>query len=150
MLYLEPEHVLGRFSEFVLSEVRPAIDDEFLKGQVGSVASTLRFLSMELADRTDAIERQHDTLLDALEEVAATAENEPVVSAARAASDELTDVSDLDTRELEERLLAAGRDVLAIINENLAGDDARRARRPMYEFLDTRVQTQLELMGRER
>jgi len=126
------------------------IDDEFLQGQIGSMASTLRFLSMELADRTDAIERQHDALLDALEEVAATAEDEAVVSAARTARDELADVADLEPRKVEERLLAAGNDVLTEIDDELAGDDARRARSPMYEFLDTRVQTQLELMGRER
>jgi hypothetical protein len=56
--YLEPEHVLKRFSTFALSAVRPAIDDEFLQGQVGSMASTLRFLSMEVAGWPEAIERQ--------------------------------------------------------------------------------------------
>lgn len=149
MPYLEPEHVLERFSEFALDEIRPAIDDEFLQGQVGSMASTLRFLSMELAGKADAIEQQHDALRTALDEVAATVDDEVVVSTVEAASDQITEVSNDRPDELEAKLLAAGNDVLAAIDEELTGDAARTARRPLYGFLDTRVQTQLEMMGRQ-
>lgn len=34
MSYLGPEHVLERFSEFALSEIRPAIDNGFLDTRV--------------------------------------------------------------------------------------------------------------------
>lgn len=152
MPYLEPEHVLKRFSKFALAEVRPAIDDEFLQGQVGSMASTLRFVSMEVAGWPDAIERQHDALLTALDEVAATVEDDAVGATVADAIDRVSEAPAAtdDPDDLERTLLAASNDVLDAIEEELAGDAARRARGPVYEFLEVRVQSQLELMGRER
>jgi hypothetical protein len=150
MPYLEPDQVLERFSGFALEEIRPAVDDEFLAGQIGSLASTLRFLSMELAGRADAIERQHGALTDALRAVDETVENEAVGLTVETALDQLADVSNAEPGEIEPTLLAASNDVFDAIEENLSGDAARRARAPLYGFLETRVQTQLELMGRER
>jgi len=116
------------------------------------MASTLRFLSMEVAGWPEAIERQHDALLTALEAVGETVEDDTVAATVEDALDRVTGAPATtdDPDDLETALLAASNDVLDAIDGELDGEAARRARGPMYEFLDVRVQSQLELMGRER
>lgn len=148
MPYLNPAHVLEQFSEFALEEIRPAIDDDFLEGQVGSMASTLRFLSMELDAKPDALDEQYDSLETALAGVATAVDDEAVVTTAEAAAERLKDPPE-DLDKLESELLDVSNEVLATIDDELTGEAAQVARQPMYEFMDTRVRTQLEMMGRQ-
>lgn len=152
MPYLDPSRVLARFSSFAREEIRPEIDDEFTRGQIGSMSSTMRFLANELSGQRAALTRQREALLDALDELEETldrTELEPIVDTVSSARTRVKDV-DEGTDELESALLSASNDVLAEIDRNLEGETARRARRPLYDFLDVRVQSQLEMLGRDR
>lgn len=150
MPYLRPETVLEEFSGFTLSTVRPAIreDEEFVRGQTGSMASTLRFLADELEAREAMVDEQERALREALDAVADTTAAAAVAEVVDAA------VADLDgapggVREREGALLEAADDVLAAVDATLEGEAARQARQPMYDFLDTRTAGQLRMLGRE-
>jgi hypothetical protein len=150
MPYLRPETVLEEFSGFTLSTVRPAIaeDEEFVRGQTGSMASTLRFLADELEAREAMVDEQERALREALDVVTERTADTPAAEAVEAA------VADVDAapdgvREREGVLLEAADDVLAAVDTHLEGDAARRARRPVYDFLDTRTEGQLRMLGRE-
>lgn len=150
MPYLRPETVLEEFSGFTLSTVRPAIreDEEFVRGQTGSMASTLRFLAGELEAREAMVDEQERALREALDAVAERTADTPVAEAVEAA---VTDVDDAPggVREREGALLEAADDVLASVDTHLDGEHAREARQPMYDFLDTRTAGQLRMLGRE-
>jgi len=149
MPYLKPEKTARRFSEFVLEEVRPRVEDEFVRAQLGSMASTLRFMSGEMQGMEEAVEAQRQTLVAALDGVeAAVEEDEEEVLGSVEDARERVD-PEAGTRELEEALLAACEDVLRSIDDELKGEDARRARRPLYDFLDVRVEAQLRMCGRK-
>lgn len=148
MPYLEPENVLREFSRYSLEEIRPALkeDEQFMRGQVGSMASTLRFLAGELDGMDDAVAQQRQSLEAAL----AVAEDEiPDGTVAATVADARERVADTgsDARETERILIDAADDALAAIDE-LEEEAARHARVPIYEFLDTRLETQLRLLGR--
>lgn len=148
MPYLEPEDVLREFSRYTLEEVRPALkeDEQFMRGQVGSMASTLRFLAGELDGMDDAVAQQRQSLETAL----AMAEDEVpdgrVAATVANARERVADTSS-DARDTERVLLDAANEALAAIDE-LDEEAARCARKPIYEFLDTRLETQLRLLGR--
>lgn len=150
MPYLRPETVLEEFSGFTLSTVRPAIaeDEEFVRGQTGSMASTLRFLADELEAREAMVDEQERALREALDVVTERTADTPAAEAVEAA---VADVDDAPggVREREGVLLEAADDVLAAVDTHLEGDAARRARRPVYDFLDTRTEGQLRMLGRE-
>jgi hypothetical protein len=149
MPYLHPELVLGRFSSFTRGEVRPAIvgdGDEFLEAQVGSMSSTLDFLSKELDGMRDAVEAQHEALCEALDGVDATAPD--VRTALEDGRDRLADPP-ADVYDHEELLLEVSADALAAVEAGLDGEAARAVREPLYGFLDVRVTAQLEMLGRE-
>lgn len=156
MPYLHPELVLGRFSSFTRGEVRPAIvgdGDEFLEAQVGSMSSTLDFLSKELDGMRDAVEAQHEALCEALDGadealdgVDATAPD--VRTALEDGRDRLADPP-ADVYDHEELLLEVSADALAAVEAGLDGEAARAVRDPLYGFLDVRVTAQLEMLGRE-
>lgn len=148
MPYLEPDEVLRRFSSYALEEIRPALreDEEFMRGQVGSMASTLRFLASELDGLDDAVAAQREALIDALA-VARDAVEDPEVEAELAAAANRVAAADGDPRSVERTVLEAASDSLAAV-DGLPPDAARQARRPLYEFLDERVRTQLGLLGR--
>lgn len=150
MPYLRPETVLEEFSGFTLSTVRPAVreDEEFVRGQTGSMASTLRFLAGELEAREAMVEEQERALREALERVAEQTADTPVREAVEAAVADLDDLPG-SAREREGVLLEAAEGVLAAIDTHLDGETARLARQPMYEFLDTRTAGQLRVLGRE-
>ncbi|WP_222912871.1 hypothetical protein [Natrinema sp. SYSU A 869] len=154
MPYLDPELILDRFATFTREEVRPAVtDDEFVHAQVGSMASTLQFLAGEVGGREAAVRAQRRTLAERLDELESVLErNEIDSSAVRTALDDARDEIDAvdgSTRDVEETLLTAADDVLATIDEELDAERAAIARRPLYEFLRTRVDRQLRLLGRE-
>lgn len=152
MPYLSPADVLRRFSRFTLSTVRPAVSDDeaFVRGQVGSMASTLRFLAGELEGRERAVAEQERALREALREVADVVEDDGPVAATAVGARERLDAAGDDTtaHEREQALLAAADDVLACIDGTLDDEAARAARRPLYGFLDTRLEAQLRMLGR--
>ncbi len=151
MPYLEPEKTARRFSKFVLKEVRPRIEDEFVRAQLGSMASTLRFMSGEIQGMDEAVEAQQQTLVAALDgvETAVDESEEKVLESVEEARERIDDAADAGTRGLEEALLAACEKVLQTIDDELEGDEARRARGPLYDFLDVRVEAQLRMCGRK-
>lgn len=150
MPYLRPETVLEEFSGFTLSTVRPAIraDEEFVRGQTGSMASTLRFLAGELEAREAMVDEQERVFREALGAVADLTADQGVAAAVDAAAADLDGAPDT-VREREEALLEAANDVLAAIDTHLDGEAARRTRRPVYDFLDTRTEGQLRMLGRD-
>ena len=150
MPYLRPETVLEEFSGFTLSTVRPAIaeDEEFVRGQTGSMASTLRFIAGELEAREAMVDEQERALREALDVVTERTADTPAAEAVEAVVADIDDAPD-GVREREEALLEAADGVLAAVDVHLEGDAARRARRPVYDFLDTRTEGQLRMLGRE-
>jgi len=153
MPYLKPEETMRQFSKFVLEEVRPRIEDEFVRAQLGSMSSTLRFMSGEIQGMDEAVEAQRRTFVSSLDGVEAAldgseAETDRVLEAVEDARERVDANADADTRETEKALLAACEDVLQTIDDELDGDDARSARRPLYDFLDVRVESQLRMCGR--
>ena len=149
MPYLKPEKTARRFSKFVLKEVRPRVEDEFVRAQLGSMASTLRFMSGEIQGMDEAVEAQQQTLVAALDGVeAAVDESDEKVLESVEEARERVDAAE-GTRETEEVLLAACENVLQTVDDELEEDDARRARRPLYDFLDVRVEAQLRMCGRK-
>jgi len=156
MPYLHPKLVLGRFSAFAREEVRPAVvgeGDEFLEAQVGSMSSTLQFLSKELDGMRDAVESQHEALLEALagtEQVLDGLESEaPELRGVLGAGHDRLAEPPADSYDHEQLLLAVGSDALEAVSAELDGEAARAAREPLYEFLRVRVTAQLEMLGRE-
>jgi len=151
MPYLRPETVLEEFSGFTLSTVRPAIreDEEFVRGQTGSMASTLRFLASELEAREAMVDEQERALREALDAVAETTADGSVGETVEEVVAALDDAPD-GLVEREELLLGAADDVLAALDTHLDGERAREARQPMYDFLDTRTEGQLRMLGRDQ
>lgn len=148
MPYLEPASVLREFSGFAATEIRPALadDEEFMRGQVGSMASTLRFLADEIEGFDAAVGAQRASLLDALEESLA-AVDDPEVEATLSSARDRVRAADGRPREVERTLLEAAEDALEAVDA-LDERDAAAARAPLYEFLDARLAAQLELLGR--
>jgi hypothetical protein len=146
MHHLEPSHVLKEFSTFAITEIRPALpaDEPFLHGQVGSMASTLRFLARELEGLEAAVADQRSSLIEALETAAARIDDEET-------TDGLHDLrhtvasADGPPRALEETLLKVADEALALV-DGLGDPAAREARAPLYEFLDERVAIQLAVL----
>lgn len=157
MPYLSPALVLGRFSGFARDEVRPAIGgegDEFLEAQVGSMSSTLSFLSKELDGMGEAVDEQHDTLLEALDGAAqalddADHDGNEVAAAIDEARERVTDAPRGDVYEHERVLVEVSSDVLGVVDEHLDGEAARAVREPVYGYLRTRVESQLRMLGRD-
>lgn len=154
MPYLRPEDLLRRFSRFTREEVRPAVreDERFVRAQVGSMASTLRFLSGELAGMEEAVDAQHAALADALETAGGRLDDvdggDAVEDAIAEARESLASPPD-DVRDHEAALLSACNRALDAIDGDLDGRAARRVREPLYGFLDTRLDRQLGMLGRD-
>lgn len=148
MPYLEPEQVLREFSRYTLEEIRPAMkeDEEFMRGQAGSMASTLRFLAGELEGVDDAVAGQQASLLDALE-AAQDAVDDPEVTGTLADAHGRVADADGRPREVERTVLAAAEDAFDAV-DGLDDEQARAARAPLYEFLDDRLDAQLGMLGR--
>lgn len=171
MPYLRPDHVLSRFSRFVRDDVREALpaEEQFLQGQVGSMASTMDFLAGELTGKAHTLGEQEailETAMEAVnEELGAIARDnesdldsdvngdiESIEEALSTARDRISNAPVPDAPETttarEAAITNACEDVLASI-EKLPDEHARTLREPVYEFLETRVQGQLRLLGRE-
>ena len=164
MPYLQPGEVLSRFASFARHDVRSALSAEadesaFMRGQVGSMASTLDFLAGELRGMKPALDRQEAALFDAFDAVETRLQDGDVCGE-RAVSEALTEARTTivdaplaetpeSLRERETALLTACETVLAAIDDLNAVDEARELRRPLYGFLDTRLDAQFRLLGRE-
>lgn len=158
MPYLRPELVLDRFSTFARDDVRPAIvgdGDEFLEAQVGSMSSTLSFLSKELDGMGDAVETQHESLVDALDDaeqvladVDADGDTDQVRSTIAETKGRLSETVASDPYAHERAILEGSSAVLEAVDDHLDETTARAVRTPLYRFLRTRVESQLELLGR--
>lgn len=148
MPYLEPELVLDGFAQFAIEEVRPALkeDEAFMRGQVGSMASTLRFLASELEGREDAVAAQRSALEESLAEARDAVADPSVREVLIDALDRVTGASG-SPREVESLLLEVAEEVFETV-ESLDGPAAREARAPLYRFLDERLEAQLGLLGR--
>lgn len=148
MPYLDPSHVLREFSRYAASQIRPAVadDEAFVRGQVGSMASTLRFLASELEGTDAAVATQRESLLQGLAAAQEPVEDPQVIDTLATASDLVSD-ADGSPREVEDVLLEAADDALTAVDE-LDDETAREARSPLYEFLETRLDAQLRVLGR--
>lgn len=154
MPYLDPAQILKQFSQFLQMEVRPAIpdDERTTRAQVGSMSSTLRFLSKELAGREEAFEHQRQALLEALDEIDRRLTN---LSGADRVQSEVIDAraqlkqAEGTFQEREAVVLDSSDAILAAIEGDLEDDEARSVRKPMYDFLETWVDSQLRMLGGE-
>ena len=148
MPYLDPAEVLRELSRYTVSEIRPALpeDEAFVRGQAGSMASTLRFLAGELEGMDAAVATQRESLLDALAAAREPVEDPHVSRVLAEAADRVADAEGT-LAEIENELLAAGDDALTAV-DTLEDETARRARAPLYAFLETRLEAQLGLLGR--
>ena len=154
MPYLDPSTVLERFSRFAIAEVRPVVPDDeaFVAGQIGSMASTLQFLAGELATTEEAVERQERTLATAIEAIDAVLDDRDLTAPAlREAIQNASEATESggDVRARETACLDATTELLAAIDRDLAGPDARAARRPVYDVLDARLDAHHAMLGRE-
>ena len=157
MPYLRPELVLDRFSSFARDDVRPAIvgeGDEFLEAQVGSMSSTLSFLSRELEGMGDAIDSQHDALVAALDEAErvlddASADGGDLDPSVKQTRERVSNAARDDIYEHERVLVDASSELLEAVDEELDDESARAVREPLYGFLRTRVESQLRMLGRD-
>ena len=152
MPYLDPEIVVGQFSKYMHRNVREAIKDEerFVAAQVGSISSSMNFLSRELGGAHVAINTQRRSLLEALNDVERVLDeddigNSDVRDAVSTARDRV-DGTEGRPYEVEGELTGAATALLERINKDLDSDAARRARSPLYDYMETRVQTQLDLL----
>lgn len=155
MPYLDPEHVLQQFAGYLQGDVRDAIDDDhkFVKAQVGSMSSSLNFLARELDSMTADLETQRESLLDALDAVEETIEDDDKAADVEASiEDARARIEDADTNddyEYERVLTDAATDVLETIDE-MNPQEATRVREPLYAYINTRVRTQIEALGGDR
>ena len=148
MPYLEPERILEAFSRYAVGSVRPAIPDDeaFMQGQVGSMASTMRFLAAEVAGADEAVAAQRASLLSALDDAVGTVDD-PAVRETLADARRRAAESAGRPRAVEQVLLSAADEALEAVDA-LEGPAAREARAPLYRFLDDRLDAQLGLLGR--
>lgn len=148
MPYLDPERILEEFSRQALQSVRPAIpaEEAFVRGQVGSMASTMRFLAAEVAGADEAVADQRASLRSALAEAAAAVED-PAVRATLEEQRRRVEACEGRPRAVEGVLRSAADEALRAV-DTLDAPAAREARAPLYRFLDDRVEAQLGLLGR--
>lgn len=139
---------MAEFARFAVDDVRPALPDDeaFMRGQVGSMASTLRFLATELAEVDDAVAAQRASLLSALAD-AEEAVDDPTVRETLVCARRRVSGGSGRPREVERLVLSAADEALEAV-ETLDEPAARRARAPLYRFLDDRVDAQLGLLGK--
>lgn len=148
MPYLQPERVLEEFARFAVEDVRPALrdDETFVRGQVGSMASTMRFLATELVEVDDAVATQRASLLAALAD-AEEAVDDPTAREALVEVHRRVEESSGSPRAVERLLLSAADEAFEAVDA-LDEPTARSARAPLYRFLDARIDAQLGLLGR--
>lgn len=151
MLLVPKQRTLHRFSEFLATDVEPALSDgdEQLRQDLYSVQLVLELMAVERERIPETVEEKRSSLVESLDEVERVAESTdadatPVVETVEEVQRRLenqqptTRVSEVD-RQCSE---FAGQ-VLAAIDE-LPESDARALRTPLYGFLAVDVEMNLE------
>lgn len=153
MPYLPPSVVLERLSEFTSDTVIGSIGEEskFVRAQVGSMSSTLGFLSQEVAHQGESMLEQHEALLDALDTLSGLGGEEAEAFLA----DQRETVEGIDPvlgnrGEVRTVLLTVLGDLRQAVNDRTFGEDTPEARGVLYDLFETRIESQLWMLGRER
>lgn len=152
MTYVSPSVVLERLSEFTSGTVVEAIGEEsrFVRAQVGSMSSTLGFLSREVEHRDESVRRQRRALLDALDDLGRlgddgagdfVADRREAVESVEPTLGNLEDVRTILRETLEELRVA--------VDDGTFGEDTPEARTVLYDLFETRVENQLRVLGRD-
>lgn len=152
MPFADHATLIDELAAFLKEDVRAAIpeDEAFVRAQIGSAASTMRFLSKELAELGIAIETQEAAFEDALASLESSTQDDTEfgaqVATARAEFESLpTATGPRALREREQQFLAVVEALLEAA-EDLPPERARDVRQPLYDVLDTRVDAQLAML----
>lgn len=153
MPYLPPSVMLDRLSEFTSETLVGEIGEgsKFVRAQVSSMSSTLGFLSKEVANRDESIREQREALLQALDDLEGLGDGktDEFVTDLRV-SVESAEPTLGNTEAVEGALLDALGDIQEAIDDQTFGKDTPEARRILYELFETRVESQLSVLGRSR
>ena len=152
MPYLPPELVLDRLSTFTSDEVIGYVGAEssFARSQVGSMASTLGFLSREVEHQDDALLTQYESLLDLcddLEEISGA--DAPAVVREQREILTSVDTSIGNTARVNRVVIDVFEEFRQAIAAGSFGEQTPQAREALYDRFQTRVESQLQMLGRE-
>lgn len=152
MVYLPPSDVLDRLSEFTADTLVGAIGNgsKFQRAQAGSMSSTLGFLARETEHREQSFLEQRVALLEALDELEGLGDDDATsfVTAQRDLVDsEEPTMGNAD--DVQATLLEAIGGLQSAMADGTFGEDTTRARAVLYELLEKRVQSQLQVVGRD-
>jgi len=155
MPYLQPLEVLEKFSEYLNSEVSDVIPetDTATRSQVGSMSSTMQYLTNEFGGMRVSYRRQVDAFTNAIESVEEEVDRgdgaEQIMEALEDARRAITEQEDPTTpasiRDAEADMLQAVDNLLVEINE-LPRSRAEKLRPPLYNFMDERISAQMALL----
>jgi len=152
MTYLPPSVVLERLSEFTADTLIGAIGEgsKFERAQAGSMSSTLDYLSKEVAGRDSSIHEQREALLDALDELEPLGDEKATafMTDQREAL-ESVDSTTGNSEAVQSALLVGMTDLREAIDDGTFGEDTPEARRVLYDLFRTRVESQLQVLGRD-
>jgi arginine deiminase len=154
MPYLSPETTLERFGEFTINEIRSTIgdDDEFIYAQAGSMGSALKFTAREVGGMNKTVTQQRRAFLGSLEaiedELDETEEREAIDEALTKAKTRIEETEQGDAYASEAALLSACNELLSLIESEIEPSRRNALRNPLYEFLESRVHSQLRMLGR--
>lgn len=152
MPYLPPSVVLGRVSEFTADTLVESVgqESEFMRAQVGSMSSTLGFLARETAHRDEAILERRTALLDALDELESLGRGpaDSFVTAQREAI-EAVEPTMGNTDEVESTVRESLGALQRAVTDGTFDPDTPTARGILYDLFETRVESQLRVLGRD-
>lgn len=152
MTYLPPSVLLERLSEFTSDTLMSAIGEgsKFERAQVGSMSSTLAYLSKEVAGRDSSIREQREALLNALDELEPLGDEEATAFVADQREPlESVDPTIGNSEAVQSALLVGMTDLHEAIDDGTFKEDTPEARRVLYDLFGTRVESQLQVLGRE-
>jgi hypothetical protein len=152
MTYVPPSVVLERLSEFTAETVVDAIGQEsaFVRAQVGSMSSTLGFLAREVERRDEAVLEQRRATLEALRTLEGLdADAVEAFVADQRETIESTDPALGNTEPVRRSLREVLEAIRAAVEDGRFGDDTPEARAVLYDLFETRVDSQLRVLGRE-
>lgn len=152
MTYIAPSVVLGRLSEFTSDTVVEAIGEEssFVRAQVGSMSSTLGFLSREVEHREEAVLEQRRRLLEAFENLEHLGDEDAssFVAEKREAIESIDPIIG-KTDDIRTKSRDTLGELRQAIEEGTFGEDTPEARTILYDLFETRIENQLHMLGRE-
>lgn len=152
MTYVPPSVVLERLSTFTAETVIDAIgeDSGFARAQVGSMSSTLGFLSREVERRDGAVLERRNGLLDALEDLEELGGQDATAFVAEQRQRvEAVDPVIGNTEEVRTVLREVLGELRRAVEDGIFEPDTPAARRQLYDLFDRRVQSQLSVLREE-